>query len=125
MNRFSLYFPSVELLNHSVAAVVAAACHCIGQIVRRNDLPLPNRNLKIPLKYGGFDGLRLINETDNNKPATDAADASASQVIVEGQHNPLTKLKIVEKLLDLTVEKNVAHKVSTSLIIPNNLRFRF
>lgn len=68
-----------------------------------HDLPLPNRNLKDPVKYGDFDGLRVNNENEKTNKQDDIADESTAQ---------MTKLKLVEKLLDLATDKDVFYKVS-------------
>lgn len=98
----------MNLLNHNSSSVVIAACYCLGQIGRRNDLPLANRNLKDPVKYGGFDGLSPANENnDKTKEMVSKNDSRADE-----QSSSLTKLKIVEKLLDLLIEKNILYKVN-------------
>ena len=88
----------MDLLTHNTTAVVSAACHCLGQVGRRNDLPFPNRNLKDPVKYGDFDGLQ---STETARMMDVDAEPTSG----------LTQLKIIEKLLDLAVEKNIQHKV--------------
>ncbi|XP_065211361.1 proteasome adapter and scaffold protein ECM29 [Planococcus citri] len=97
-----------ERINSKSNTIALTACESIGRIGRVHDLPLPNRNLKDPVKYGDFDGLRVNNE--NEKPDSekstnkqeDNADESTAQ---------MTKLKLVEKLLDLATEKEVPHKL--------------
>lgn len=97
----------VELLTHNANTVVTAACHCLGQIGRRNDLPFPNRNLKDPVKYGDFDGLQQ-SETDNENKMMDIDKTPCNE---KDEQTSLTQLRIVEKLLDLAVGKNTLHKV--------------
>lgn len=97
----------MNLLNHNSSSVVIAACYCLGQIGRRNDLPLANRNLKDPVKYGGFDGLSPANE--NNDKIKEMVPKKDSK---DEQSSSLTKLKIVERLLDLLIEKNTPYKVN-------------
>lgn len=82
------------------------------------DLPLPNRNLKDVAKYGEFDGLRVANadgppsnadkdkSMEVSKPLSETNNGSA-----EEQTSSLTKLKVVEKLLDLTTGKDTFYKV--------------
>ncbi|XKL61608.1 hypothetical protein PGB90_001441 [Kerria lacca] len=100
----------VDLINHTSPKIALAACHCIGQIGRRNELPFPNRNLKDPLKYGDFDGLRAINETCNEK-SENRFTKNTEKMLVNEHLNSLTKLKIVEKLLDQTLGKNISDKL--------------
>ena len=122
----------MKLLSHSATAVITAACHCIGQIGRRNDLPFPNRNLKDPVKYGDFDGLQQQSEATSIENSTMDVDKSPSaNAENDGQTSSLTQLKIVEKLLDLAVDKSSAHKVSLDrayvAVKPSNIvsQFRF
>ena len=81
---------------------MAAACYCLGQIGRRNDLPFPNRNLKDPVKYGDFDGLQRAPES----PKMMEVDKNDTEPT-----SGLTQLKIIEKLLDLAVGKDIPHRV--------------
>lgn len=88
------------MLNHTSPTVLVAACHCIGQIGRNNDLPIPTRNLKHSVKYGEFDGL----------PTEHDAGLSSGEAVEK--FGSITKHRLVERLLHLTVEKDVPYKVS-------------
>lgn len=89
------------MLNHTSPTVLVAACYCIGQIGRKNDLPIPNRNLKHPVKYGEFDGL----------PTEHSAGMSSEEAVEK--FGLITKHRLVERLLHFTVEKDVPYKVSS------------
>ena len=104
MKYFTLFVSIAERINSNSNTVAYTACESIGRIGRVHDLPLPNRNLKDPVKYGDFDGLRMNNDNEKSKnKQDDHVDESTSQ---------MTKLKLVEKLLDLATEKDVFYKVS-------------
>lgn len=92
------------MLRHKSPTVIVAACHCIGQVGRRNELPIPTRNLRHRVLFGTFDGI------------DERYDAEACSKEVTDTFY-LTKHYFVEELLHIAVEKDVSNKVSFLVII--------
>lgn len=106
MNKFDVFI--AEHVSSKSNNVAYTACESIGRIGRVHDLPLPNRNLKDPAKYGEFDGLRVNNDANEK-----SAESSKPEEKGEETSATMTKLKLVEKLLDLATEKDIFYKVCT------------